>query len=228
MFTIKVIFFDTETNGLNCRFCRIIELAMFTVVDGEVVEEYDKFVNVGKPLDPKITRITGITNRDLTERGVSEEEIAYDLKKRLTENTVMIAHNCQFDLTFVYFLLKRHFPDEADEIVRKLDWIDTVTILKDRKDYPHKLIDAVEHYDIEKVNFHRAIDDTRALYQVTLAMKNERNDLGEYRNVFGYNPKYGVGGKFPFIEYKPQPYHNCGCLPEERILPRKGLNQRMR
>lgn len=80
MFAIKVIFFDTETTGLNCRFCKIIELAMFTVVDGEVVEEYDKFVNVGVPLDSKITKLTGITNRDLTEKGVSEEEIADDLK----------------------------------------------------------------------------------------------------------------------------------------------------
>lgn len=224
---MKKVFFDTETTGLNCRFCKIIELAMFTVVDGEVVEEYDKFVNVGVPLDSKITKLTGITNRDLTEKGVSEEEIADDLKERLTENTLMIAHNAQFDLSFIYYLLKRHFPAEADEIVEKLDWIDTVTVLKDRKDYPHKLIDAVEHYNIEKVNFHRAIDDTKALYYVTLAMKNERNDLGEYKNIFGYNPKYGVGGGFSFIEYKPQPYHNCGCLPEERILPRR-LNQRVR
>lgn len=228
MFFIKVIFFDTETSGLNCRFCKIIELAMFTVVDGEVVEEYDKFINIGMPLDSKITDITGITDRDLLEKGVSEEEIARDLKERMTEDTVMIAHNAQFDLAFVYFLLKRHFPDEADEIVENIDWIDSMTVLKDRKDYPHKLIDAVEHYNIEKVNFHRAIDDTKALYYVTLAMKNERDDLGEYKNIFGYNPKFGVGSlQFSFIEYRSQPYHNCGCLPEERILPRKS-NQRIR
>ena len=229
MFIIKVIFFDTETTGLNCRFCRIIELAMFTVVDGEVVEEYDKFVNVGKPLDSKITRLTGITDKDLLEKGVSEEEIANDLKERLTENTVMVAHNAQFDLSFVYYLLKRHFPTEADDIVRNVDWIDTVTVLKDRKDYPHKLIDAVEYYNIEKVNFHRAIDDTKALYYVTLAMKNERDDLAEYKNIFGYNPKYRDGrGEFPFIEYRPQPYHNGGLVNPERILPRKGSNQRIR
>lgn len=201
---------------------------MLTVVDGKV-KSYDKFVNIGKPLDSKITELTGITDKDLLEKGVDEKEIANDLKERLTENTIMVAHNAQFDLSFIYYLLKRHFPVEADDIVRNVDWIDTLTILKDRKNYPHKLIDAVEYYDIEKVNFHRAIDDTKALYYVALAMKAERDDLAEYKNIFGYNPKYrDERGEFPFIEYKSQPYHNCGLVDAERILPRRGLNQRIR
>ncbi|WP_407414177.1 PolC-type DNA polymerase III [Methanobrevibacter sp.] len=221
MFIIKVIYFDTETTGLDCRDCKIIELAMLTVVDGKVIDDYDEFVNVGEALSPKVIELTGITNDMLRNEGISEETVAYDLKKRLTKDTIMVAHNCQFDLLFVYFLLKSHFPDEADEIVSNVCWIDTVSVLKDRKEYPHKLIDAVHHYNIEEVNFHRAIDDTKALYEVTMAMKRERNDLIEYVNVFGYNPKYGPGPmRFPFIEYKPQPYHNCGKLPDDKILPR--------
>ena len=133
----------------------------------------------------------------------------------------MIAHNCQFDLSFIYFLLKRHYPDEADGIVGNLDWIDTVTVLKDRKEFPHKLIDAVEYYDIEEVNFHRAIDDTKALYDVTQAMVVERPDLKEYINIFGYNPKWGVSGpRFPFIEYKRQ-YFNKRMVGPDDILPKK-------
>ena len=219
---MKVIYFDTETTGLDCRRCQIIELAMLTVNDGKIDDdEYDEFIKVDGFLPPRITEITGITDQMLHEDGKTEREIAEDLKDRLTPGTVMIAHNCQFDLLFVYHLLKRHFPMEADEIVEKLDWIDTVTVLKDRKDYPHKLIDAVHHYNIEEVNFHRAIDDTRALYEVTLAMKEERDDLAEYVNVFGFNPKYGAGSmRFPFIEYKSQPYHNRGKLDSDKILPR--------
>lgn len=218
---IKKIFFDTETTGLDCRNCKIIELAMLTVEDGKVIECYDEFVDVGEALSPKVIELTGITNDMLRNEGIEERKVASDLKERLTKGTLMIAHNCQFDLLFVYFLLKRYFPSEADEIVSNVRWIDTVSVLKDRKDYPHKLIDAVRHYNIEEVNFHRAIDDTKALYEVTLAMKSERDDLKEYINVFGYNPKYGSGPwRFPFIEYKPQPYHNCGKLSEDKILPR--------
>ena len=194
---------------------------MFTLEDGEITEEYDKFIKINEPLPPKITQITSITDEMLNKEGVSEDIIAQDLKERLTKNTLMIAHNTHFDLSFIYYLLKRHFGDEADEIVSNLDWLDTVTVFKDRKAYPHKLIDAVHYYNIEEVNFHRAIDDTKALYEVTKALKNERDDLFKYINIFGYNPKYGVNGmKFSFIEYKAQYY--CNSLrPSDEILPRK-------
>ena len=218
---MRVIYFDTETTGLECSDCKVIELAMLTVVDGEIVEDYDEFIDIEEKLDAKITRLTGITDDDLANRGIYEDVVADDLKKRLTPGTVMIAHNCQFDLSFIYHLLKRHFPDEAYDMLSALKWIDTVTVLKDRKKYPHKLVDAVEHYGIEKVNFHRAIDDTKALYDVTQAMIGERDDLEEYLNVFGYNPKYGVSGpKFDFIEYKRQYFNNCMVSPA-RILPKR-------
>ena len=217
---MKVIYFDTETTGLKFAENHIIELAMLIVEDGRIVEEYDEFINVGHDLPPKITEITGITDDDLITKGISEKSVADDLKSRLTPGTLMIAHNCQFDLSFVYYLLKRHYPDEADGIVGNLDWIDTVTVLKDRKEFPHKLIDAVKHYGIKEVNFHRAIDDTKALYEVTKALKNERDDLSEYINIFGYNPKYGVNGmRFSFIEYKAQYYSNY-LRPSDEILPR--------
>lgn len=217
---MKVIFFDTETTGLDFRESRIIELAMLIIEDGKI-EEYDEFINVGFDLPSKITEITGITDEMLITEGISEAIVAEDLKSHLTPGTLMIAHNCQFDLTFVYGLLKRHYPDEAEDIVSNLNWIDTVTVLKDRKEFPHKLIDAVKYYGIEEVNFHRAIDDTKALYDVTVALKNERDDLVEYINVFGYNPKWGVSGpRFPFIEYKRQ-YFNKRIVEPDDILPKK-------
>ena len=221
VFKIKIIFFDTETTGLDCSCCKIIELAMVTVEDGLITEEYDKFIKIGEPLSPKITQITSITDNMLESEGVDEKIIAQDLKDRLTPNTLMIAHNAQFDLSFIYHLLKKHYPQEADEIVASLNWLDTVTVFKDRKKYPHKLIDAVHYYNIEEVNFHRAIDDTKALYEVTKALKNERNDLEEYINIFGYNPKYGVSGyRFSFIEYKSQ-YYCYNMRGSDEILPKK-------
>lgn len=203
---MKIVYFDTETTGLDCRGCQIIELAMITYVNGVKKSEYDEFIKTDKPLPSKITEITGITDQMLSE-GKNESDVAYDLKEKLTPGTLMIAHNCQFDLSFVYNLLKRHYPLEADSIVGNVDWLDTLTVLKDRKEYPHKLIDAVNYYNIEEVNFHRAIDDTKALVDVTHALKNERDDLEEYINIFGFNPKWGVSGeKFSFIQYKRQFY----------------------
>ena len=218
---MRVIYFDTETTGLNCASCKVIELAMYVVDDGRVIEEYDRFINVGEPLPPKITQITGISDEMLKREGLDERTVARDLKERLETASVMVAHNAQFDLSFIYYLLKRHYPGEADGLVEGIKWIDTLSVFKDRKAYPHKLCDAVEYYEIEKVNFHRAIDDTKALYEVTQELKKERDDLKEYVNVFGYNPKYGVSGvRFSFIEYKAQPF-NYRITPDDKILPRR-------
>ena len=117
---MKVIYFDTETTGLDCQSCKIIELAMITVIDGKIVDRYDKFIRIAEPLPLKITQITGITDKML-EDGDTESEVAAYLKDKLTPGTLMIAHNAQFDLSFVYNLLKRHYPNDADSIVEKLN-----------------------------------------------------------------------------------------------------------
>ena len=135
---------------------------MLIVEEGKIIEEYDEFIDIEEPLDSKIIKLTGIGDELLSDEGVYEYVVAEDLKEKLTPETLMIAHNCQFDLSFVYNLLKRHFPDEAYDIVSKMNWLDTLTVLKDRKDYPHKLIDGVKHYSIEEVNFHKTINDTKA------------------------------------------------------------------
>ena len=216
---MRVIYFDTETTGLDCRNCKIIELAMLTVENGEIIEEYDEFINVGEPLNPNIIDITGITDKMLETEGLDEETVASDLKSRINNTDWMVAHNAQFDLSFIYQLLYRHFPHETYDLVSGITWLDSLTVLKDRKAYPHKLSDAVEYYEIDEVNFHRAIEDTKALYEITKAMKNERDDLKLYGNLFGYNPKYGIGGEcFEFIDYQPQYYIKKMRNPDE-ILP---------
>ena len=231
---IRKIFFDTETSGLDFINDRIIEFAMIVVENGRIIDSYDEFINIGRAIPQNIINLTGITNEILRNEGVDEKKVACDIKERITDNTLMIAHNCQFDLLFLYQLLKRNFPDEADDIILNLKWLDTLTVLKDRTEYPHTLSEVVEHYKVEKVNFHRAVDDTKALYYITLKMKDDRDDLVEYINVFGYNPKYGIRGpKVPIIEYKAQFYHNKrdfsqdNLLPEDKILPRLSSDKRI-
>ena len=46
------------------RFCACL---LYTSRNGEVVEEFDTFVKPGKPITPKITELTGITNEMVAE-----------------------------------------------------------------------------------------------------------------------------------------------------------------
>mgnify|MGYP000137852126 CR=1 FL=1 len=104
-----------------------------------------------------------------------------------------------------------------------LDWLDSLTVYKDRRAYPHKLANAIIAYELEdKVqNSHRAIDDVLALFEVLKAMDEERDDLCTYVNLFGYNPKYGVSGRrITGVRYEPQGFSKTITRPEQTLPAR--------
>ena len=85
--------------------------------------------------------------------------------------------------------------------------LDILTVYKDRRPYPHKLKNAIESYNVAAENSHRAVDDAMAALLVLEAMREEHDDLMQYRNLFGFNPKYGVAGpRIGSIHYAPQKY----------------------
>lgn len=217
---MRVVYFDTETTGVKPGKDKVIELAMQVYENGEQIYEYDELIDIKKEIPKKITKLTGITNKMIQDDGVYGEDAARELLLQLKHKPLMIAHNCQFDLNFIYHLLITYYPKEKVlSLLSECGWLDTLTILKDRKAYPHKLVNMVEHYKIDDVDFHRAGDDASVLHGCLLAMRSERNDLKEYVNVFGYHPKYGVLGEvFDFITYKAQPYRDGMCKDDD-ILP---------
>ena len=127
--------------------------------------------------------------------------------------TLLCAYNAQFDLNFLYYLLK---PLGLVSVLRKPRFLDALTVYRDRRDYPHKLCNAIEAYGLtEAENSHRAVDDARATVLLLEAMAAERDDLDRYVDLFGYSPKYGVSGRrIASVEYRPQPYQRVRPLYE--------------
>ena len=208
----KLVFFDTETTGLD--FCRdeIIEFSAVVVeqIDGKsvVTREYDQLISLtpGNTVPPFIENLTGITNQDIAEKGVSKEQVCRDIGEMFSGKTMLLAYNAHFDLTFLFYLLLRHGDPGA---LKDKDKIDLLTVYKDRHSYPHKLCNAISVYGLSDkvVNSHRAIDDVIATVAVMEAMEQEKNDLHRYINLFGYNSKYGLSGKpIRSITYKSQDY----------------------
>jgi DNA polymerase III epsilon subunit-like protein len=208
----RLMIFDTETTGLVYSRDEIIEFAAVVLEkrDGKVcvVEEYDELITLspGGFIPPEIVKLTGITNEDVAQRGISKQKLCSDIARMLTGNTLILAYNAHFDLCFLFYLLLRH----GDPTVLKgKDKLDLLTTYKDRRSYPHKLCNAIEAYGLadKVVNSHRAVDDVLATVAVMQAMEDEKNDLHRYINLFGYNPKYGISGKpIGSVTYKPQHY----------------------
>lgn len=243
----NIVFFDTETTGFNAQSHKIIELAAIGVRRGakgepEIWREMDVYCRLpdGKKIPEKIVEITGITDQMLAEQGITEDEMAEQFAEIITgeygkdlfenlKDTLLVAHNAQFDLNFTGYLyiLQMAHDKEGPQFRRWLhefndaDYLDTLTIYKDRAAYPHKLANAIEHYGLQDsvVNSHRAVDDVKALMEVAKAMGRERNDLLNYINIFGYNQKYGVSGRqLKKVTYAAQPFRN-EIAPPDQTLP---------
>ena len=102
-------------------------------------------------------------------------------------------------------------------VLQKPRFLDALTVYRDRRDYPHKLNDAITAYGLEDqaVNSHRAVDDARAAALLLEAMAAEKDDLLQYVDLFGVHPKYGMSGKkIASVTYCPQPYDRRAPLYE--------------
>lgn len=207
----NIIVLDVETTGIDHKGDEIIELAALRVesrgAEGEIADDFDYFVRLspGRRLPEFITNLTGITETQLEQEGVSKAAAAERIAGMLScSKPLVVAYNAQFDLCFLYYLLAREGRADA---LRNIKMLDALTVYKDRRPYPHKLADAVEAYALQAQNTHRAIDDARAALELLYAMEEEWDDLPRYINLFGYNPRYGVSGpRISSIRYLPQPY----------------------
>lgn len=209
----RLLVFDTETTGLSPRQDEIIEFSAAVVeLRGEkpqVIQEYDNLVALspGRFVPPKIQQLTGITDQDLAQKGISKTRLCRDVAELLAApDTLLLAYNAHFDLCFLYYTLQR---DGDPAILRGKDKVDLLTVYRDRRSYPHRLASAIESYGLsDRVqNSHRAIDDVLATVAVLEAMGEEKDDLLNYVNIFGYNARYGLEGKpIGSVTYRPQGY----------------------
>ena len=208
----RLLILDTETTGLNYSRDEVIEFSAVAVEKGigshAIVAEYDQLVSLspGGFVPPKIEQLTGISTQDLREKGVPKTRVCRDIAELIAGNTLLLAYNAHFDLSFLFYMLLR---DGDPRILKGKDKLDLLPVSRDRRAFPHKLCNAIEAYGLSgKVgNSHQAIDDVIATVAVMEAMEAERADLHRYINLFGYNPKYGVDGKpIGTVTYKPQGY----------------------
>lgn len=201
-----VVFFDTETTGLDPECSYITELAAIKVVkeeeQGWVTDIISSLLKLPENvvIPEFLEKLTGITNEVIREEG-RDWNMVYNEFSSLFEKDrkgLVIAYNAQFDLMF----MQHQFPafKELD-----VDYLDSVTVFREIEAYPHKLADAIERFDLQGCrNSHCAADDTAALIMVTEVLNNRCNLL-DYINRFGYVPKYGKPkNKIDKINYFPQ------------------------
>lgn len=146
-------FIDVETTGLSPRTARVCEVAAINFRGAERVGTLAELVNPGMPIPAEVTLIHGITD-SMVKDSPSFGEVAPRLLAML-ENSIIVAHNSEFDLKFLRAECERvglKFP--------KLYVIDTLLIArKNWKFQSNRLGNIAAELNIPNEGWHRALSD---------------------------------------------------------------------
>ncbi|GBG96503.1 PolC-type DNA polymerase III [Lactococcus termiticola] len=93
------VVFDVETTGLSAVYNNLIQIAASKMYKGNVIEEFDEFIDPGHPLSEFTTDLTGITNEHV--RGSKPLKQVLEEFQAFCEGSILVAHNATFDVGFM-------------------------------------------------------------------------------------------------------------------------------
>ncbi|MFI3324587.1 MAG: PolC-type DNA polymerase III [Clostridia bacterium] len=202
----EFICFDLETTGLSPNKDRITEIGAVRVVDNKIVDTFGTFVNPLMPISEKITEITGITD-NMVKDAPQELDAVTSFLKFCGDNPVLVAHNADFDMSFIKAVLKRN------AIENSFTYIDTVrmsrTLLSDLKNA--KLDTVAKYLKLGDFNHHRAVDDATILAEIFKNFLTRLSEDYKLSNINEINSSL-VGG-----DYKKLPSHHQIILVKNKV-----------
>ena len=163
---LTFVSFDTETTSLSPVSGRIIELSgiKFGLKESEM-GRFDELINPGEPIPEEITQINGITDGMVKDKPKAEKIIPEFLKFVAGSQTILLAHNAGFDISFMRMEIACL---ELTNI--SLKYLDTLMLA--RRAYPelrrHNLPALVASLGIKQEKFHRALDDSFSVKELFL------------------------------------------------------------
>ena len=170
----EFIVFDTETTGLSANTDRLTEIGAVRVRGGEIVEEFQTFVNPETSISIEITKLTGITDEMVADAPNEGEALKAFINFCGSDNAILVAHNDAFDMAFLAAAASRK------GITYKFSSIDTVSISRaiftDASN--HKLSSIAKYLKLPEFNAHRANDDAKALAQIFIIMLERLRERG--------------------------------------------------
>jgi DNA polymerase-3 subunit epsilon len=192
------VVFDLETTGSSAGEGAITEIGALKVVRGRVMDEFATLVDPGRPIEPFVVRLTGITNRMVADApGIAEVMPFFE---EFVEGCVLVGHNVRFDCAFV--AAARGGVPLPNPVLDTLKL--ARSLVPGLKRY--RLASLVSHFGVRATPNHRALADAAATARVFLKLLELLGSAG-VRSV-REAATLGSGGKV-----EPQKGHLAERLP---------------
>lgn len=194
--SLRAIYYDTETTGIDGEKDRIIEIAAYDPINNQT---FVQLVNPGRPIPPEATAIHHITDEQVAS-APSFAEVGAAFIEFCQGDSVLIAHNNDgFDIHFLRHEFKRHQLEMPSwKFIDTLKWA-----RRYRPDLPrHSLQFLREMYGIPPNNAHRALDDVIVLHQLFSMMIDDLPIDKVYQLLNDYNHKKAAIQRMPFGKHK--------------------------
>lgn len=200
-FNDTFVVFDLETTGFSAEVDRIIEIGAVKIKNGEIVDNFSKFVNPKIPIPFRIEKLTGINDSMVMEAEPIEKILLEFLE--FCGDAVMVAHNAGFDTSFII--------NNAERLGIKYDPTIMDTVLLAQFVIPnlhnYKLDTLCKHLAVSLENHHRAVDDAQATAYIYLKMVK----MLEERDIFDLD-KLNEAGKLDDEAIKKLHQYHCIIL----------------
>ena len=149
----EYVVFDIETTGFSPLYNKIIEIGAVKVSKGEIVDKFSTFVNPEEPIPYRIEQLTSINDGMVIDAPAIDKILPEFLK--FCKGAVMVAHNADFDMSFII--------SEGKKLGIERDYTIVDTVALARMLLPHiskyKLDNVAKALNVSLENHHRAVDD---------------------------------------------------------------------
>ncbi len=154
---------DLETTDNDTRTAEVVEIAAVRVRNGVIVDRFARLVKPRVAIAPGATATHGIDAAELANQPYFED--IWPAFRDFLGDDVAVAHNgYDFDFPILSRMAKEH--GQRFDVTT----FDTLPLARDLFPTSRKLVDLARHFGVPTGKSHRALDDTLALAQVTLAL----------------------------------------------------------
>lgn len=194
---VEFVVLDLETSGSAPHLgAGITEIGAIRIKGGEVIDSFSTLVNPGHPIPSYITALTGIDDDTVRSAPPISEVISSLIDFVGGDETVFVAQNAPFDLSFVKAAAK-----SSSKVWPKQRIVDTATLARkvlDREEAPNcKLGTLAQIFNAEIQPTHRALDDVKATIAVLhgLFERLAGLDIFTIEELIAYSPKERLNAK---------------------------------